>query len=1077
MASKRIGALISLEGEQQFKASVQNCKNSISAMKSELTQIQTTYTGNANGLEALSEMQKKYAEIQATAAAQVEKSRAAYEKSAEKEKELKKIKEESLESYKKEQKLLEELKKNSEASADAIAEQEKAVADAQAEYEKYSVAVEKCGARTARFKKDLVEISTEHINATASLKQYTKYVKEAEESADGISESLDAYGKDVKNAGDETSGTAISIAALAKQAGPAGIAIAALAKGTQKLWEEMKKAAKYSVDVGSNFEAAMSNVEALSGAQGTDLDKLQAKAEQIGRDTKYSASEAADALGYMSLAGWKVNDMLAGLPGVMYLASSANMDLAKSSDMVTDNLSAFNMKAKESAYFADMLAYAQSHSNSTVAQFGEAFKNSAANLNAAGQDVQTVTAFLEAFANQGKKGSEAGTALSAMMRDLTANMKDGAVQIGNTAISVSDSEGNFRDLTEIMLEVDRAVGNLGSAERAAALKNVFTDESIKGVNLALNEGIEKISGYEEQLRHVTGTAQSMSDTMQDNLRGSMDELSSATEGLGIRLYDIVDGPMKAFVDGITIGINGITGLITPQKDALDQFIDEIDSFVDRIKNKLENSENSYTENIVNADAMNEYIKIIEGAYEKQKLTEFETFQLNEAIKNLSGDIPELNQYIDNTNSLLTTSSTSFETLRDKMAQSYDAMIAKAVTARREALLLAQADAELARKQAESAQKRKTAEFEEKFDVNLDSGEGHPVLKLLDPAYKNAAWDLKSVNDTVKDAQRAYDDARDAVKEFDEANGDLYKNYDVYVDKNGELKESNTGLIETTEQVSDAIKDSANAYKTAIDSMMQQSVSTKIRDDLANAAAEIANFKENIQNQLTSNFSLFGDFTWYSDQLIESDIEKIKRNMQGNLSHMDLYLQDVESLQKKGMSADFISYLTEQGREGATLLREMAMLPADALQEYQDGFNKYISYAKGTESKVKEVTENYADTILKSIPKGRDAWYEFGIQTTQGLFDAIAEAQNAMKAGLLTGDVNSAMATVLQARQDKMQARAQSQQATAPRHTAENNAPVINVTTQTVLDGEIISEKVSKNIAKINKNTVNRTGRR
>lgn len=200
-------------------------------------------------------------------------------------------------------------------------------------------------------------------------------------------------------------------------------------------------------------------------------------------------------------------------------------------------------------------------------------------------------------------------------------------------------------------------------------------------------------------------------------------------------------------------------------------------------------------------------------------------------------------------------------------------------------------------------------------------------------------------------------------------------------------------------------------------------------------------------------------------------------MSGNLAHMDLYLRDIENLQKKGLSSDFISYLTEQGREGATLLREFAMLPADSLQQYQDGFNKYMSYAKGTEEKVKSVTENYADTILKSIPKGKNAWYEFGIQTTQGLFDAISEAQNAMKAGLLTGDMNSAMATVLQARQDKMQARAQSQQATAPRHTAENNTPVINVTTQTVLDGEIISEKVSKNIAKINKNTVNRTGRR
>ena len=126
--------------------------------------------------------------------------------------------------------------------------------------------------------------------------------------------------------------------------------------------------------------------------------------------------------------------------------------------------------------------------------------------------------------------------------------------------------------------------------------------------------------------------------------------------------------------------------------------------------------------------------------------------------------------------------------------------------------------------------------------------------------------------------------------------------------------------------------------------------------------------------------------------------------------MDLYLQDIENLQKKGLSSDFISYLTEQGRDGATLLREMAMLPADALQEYQDGFNKYMSYAKGT-NKSKGSNRKLCGYYIKAKhSKGKNAWYEFGIQTTQGLFDAIAEAQNAMKTGFLTGDMNSAMAS-------------------------------------------------------------------
>lgn len=142
---------------------------------------------------------------------------------------------------------------------------------------------------------------------------------------------------------------------------------------------------------------------------------LEDTAREFGSTTVFSATEAAEALKYMSLAGWSVEESTSALGGVLDLAAAAGMGLAKASDMVTDYLSAFGMKASESAYFADMLAYAQSHSNTTAEQLGEAYRNCAANLNAAGQDVETVTSLLEAMANQGYKGSEAGTALAAIM--------------------------------------------------------------------------------------------------------------------------------------------------------------------------------------------------------------------------------------------------------------------------------------------------------------------------------------------------------------------------------------------------------------------------------------------------------------------------------------------------------------------------------------------------------------------------------------------------------------------------------------------------------------------------------------
>ena len=177
---------------------------------------------------------------------------------------------------------------------------------------------------------------------------------------------------------------------------------------------------------------------------------MEDTARQYGATTVFSASEAAEALKYMSLAGWDAQQSTDALGGVLNLAAASSMGLGEASDMVTDYLSAFGMEANKSTYFADMLAYAQSNSNTTAAQLGEAYKNSAANMHAAGQDVETTTSLLEAMANQGRKGSEAGTTLGAMMRDITAKMDDGAIKIGETSIAVQYASGNFRDMTYIL---------------------------------------------------------------------------------------------------------------------------------------------------------------------------------------------------------------------------------------------------------------------------------------------------------------------------------------------------------------------------------------------------------------------------------------------------------------------------------------------------------------------------------------------------------------------------------------------------------------------------------------------------
>lgn len=346
----------------------------------------------------------------------------------------------------------------------------------------------------------------------------------------------------------------------------AGIAVAAGA---------VKDFCSQVVEIGKTFETSMSKVSALSGATGEDLATLEAKARELGATTTFSASQAADALGYMALAGWDTQQMLDGVGSVLTLAQAGEMELAAASDLVTDYLSAFNMEASETARMVDVLAYAQANANTTVEGLGMAFKNCAANANAAGMDVETTSAAIAMMANQGLKGSEAGTALNAVLRDMTARMEDGAIAIGDQSVAVMDAEGNYRDFTDILRDVQNATDGMGEAEKAAALQSTFTADSIKGLNLMLNAGADEMSGFREELYGCAGTAEETAKTMTDNLGGDIAAMGSALEELSLKIYDYLQEPLRSavqFITGTVVpGIEGFMAWLTTGTQQFDEF--------------------------------------------------------------------------------------------------------------------------------------------------------------------------------------------------------------------------------------------------------------------------------------------------------------------------------------------------------------------------------------------------------------------------------------------------------------------------------------------------------------------------
>lgn len=385
------------------------------------------------------------------------------------------------------------------------------------------------------------ELARQIQDLSSELHENKTKLSDAEYAADKLDNSLEEVESSAKKADDGFTMFKATLANLAADA-------------IMRAVDGIKNLVGNVIELGQNFTSTMSEVSAISGATGEDFEKLEACAREYGATTVFSASNAAEALKYMSLAGWDADQSTSALGGVLNLAAASGMELGAASDMVTDYLSAFAMEAGDAAYFADLLSYAQSHSNTTAEALGEAYKNCAANLNAAGQDVETVTSLLEGMANQGYKGSEAGTAMAAIMREITNGMKDGAIKIGETSVAVMDAQGNFRDLTDILTEVEAATNGMGDAERAVALSSTFTADSTKGLNLILNEGMDNIAGYEEELRGASGSAEEMANIMNDNLSGDVAAMNSAFEELGLKIYDALESKLRAGVQFITNGV-------------------------------------------------------------------------------------------------------------------------------------------------------------------------------------------------------------------------------------------------------------------------------------------------------------------------------------------------------------------------------------------------------------------------------------------------------------------------------------------------------------------------------------------
>ena len=293
------------------------------------------------------------------------------------------------------------------------------------------------------------------------------------------------------------------------------------------------------VKVASDFDSAMSQVAAVSGATGKDLEALRDKAREMGSKTKFSASEAAEAMNYMAMAGWKTNDMLSGIEGIMNLAAASGEDLATTSDIVTDALTALGLSAEDSGHFADILAAASSNANTNVSMMGETFKYCAPVAGALGFTAEDTAEAIGLMANAGIKSSQAGTAMRSMMTNLTGEVKFVGDAFGELTIQTTNTDGSMRSLGDILADCRAAFAQMSESEKAANAEALVGKNAMSGFLAVMNAAPGDIEKLNSAINNCDGTAEKMAATMQDNLAGRLTILKSQLEELAISIGEIL----------------------------------------------------------------------------------------------------------------------------------------------------------------------------------------------------------------------------------------------------------------------------------------------------------------------------------------------------------------------------------------------------------------------------------------------------------------------------------------------------------------------------------------------------------
>ena len=330
----------------------------------------------------------------------------------------------------------------------------------------------------------------------------------------------------------------------------------------------------------ADFEAAMSEVKAISGATSEEFAQLTEKANQMGAITKFTASESAEAFKYMAQAGWDAKEMMDGIEGLMALAAASGEDLGTTSDIVTDALTAFGMAAKDSGRFADVMAMAASATNTDVAKMGETFKYVAPVAGSLGYSIEDTAVAIGLMANNGIKASQAGTSLRSLLTNLTHPVGQAADAIEELGISVTNADGSVKPLSQTMQELREKFSTLTDAEKAQYSAMLAGQEGMSGLLAIVNASDQDFADLTEQINNSSGAAQQMSDIMMDNLAGKFELFTGALDSMKMSLGEKFKPYLVDTLEWLTNKVPDVENALLTAANSFDRFVEKTKSKID-----------------------------------------------------------------------------------------------------------------------------------------------------------------------------------------------------------------------------------------------------------------------------------------------------------------------------------------------------------------------------------------------------------------------------------------------------------------------------------------------------------------